>query len=75
MTYVMLKESGGKPIKVKDVEPTILGSKFPNRINTIDGVTFYDNYITFTNEYEKEMFVPMNSVLHIDFDQVEELEE
>ena len=75
MTYVMLRESGGKPIKVKIVEPTILGSRFPNPINTIDGVTFYDNYITFTNEYEKEMFVPMNSVLHIDFDQVKESEE
>lgn len=75
MTYVMLRESGGRPIKVKNVEPTILGSKFPNRINTIDGVTFYDNYITFTDEFEKEVFVPMNSILHIDFVEVEELEE
>ncbi len=71
----MLRESGGRPIKVKNVEPTILGSKFPNRINTIDGVTFYDNYITFTDEFEKEVFVPMNSILHIDFVEVEELEE
>ena len=75
MTYVMLRESGGRPIKVKNVEPTILGSKFPNRINTIDGVTFYDSHITFTDEFENEVFVPMNSILHIDFVKVKELEE
>lgn len=73
MTYVMLKESGGRPLKAKDVEPEILGAKFPNPINTIGGIVFYDNHITFTNEYGTEVFVPLSSVLHIDFEkEVEE---
>lgn len=65
MTYVKLKD--GRLIKVKNIEPDILGSKFPESLNVINGITFYENYITFTDEYNDELFVPMNSVLYIDF--------
>lgn len=72
MSWVMLKGSSD-PIRVKNVEPEILHAKFPNSINTIKGITFYENHITFTNNYGCEMFVPLSSVHHIEF--VEELEE
>ena len=66
MSRVILKGSSC-PITVKNVESEILHAKFPNSINNIKGITFYENYITFTNNYGREMFVPLSSVQHIEF--------
>lgn len=67
MTYVTLK-GGSSPIKVKEGEPALLlKTRFPDYTNTIGGVTFYDNHITFKTQRGNEMYVPLSSVLSVEY--------